>query len=135
MAWYIGSMNSSRRLATGPAEAHLLTELERRGIAVLSLARHRALLTDFDDAQLRKLTHQLSVKGCLLRIEAGKYVVVPRAARQSWHEDPLVIGTTVAPDPHYISYWSALLFHDLTEQLPRVVSIAVCGARKRPLAF
>lgn len=53
--------------------------------------------------------------------DAGKYVVVPRAA--------------LAPAPYYISYWSALSYHDLTEQLPRGVFVAVCGNRKRALRF
>lgn len=128
-------MNSSRRLATGPEEARLLTELERRGIAVLNLRKHREQLSEFTDIQLYHLVSGLSAKGWLLRIEAGKYLVVPRAARGTWSEHPFVVASGIAPEPHYISFWSALSYHDLTEQLPRVVYVAVREKRKAAVAF
>ena len=124
----------NRSLTTGPNEGRLLTELERLEIPVLSLQRHRALLSDFTDERLRAVLSRLAAKGWLLRIEAGKYVVVPRAARDSWHEHPFIIAAAVAPNPYYISYWSALSFYNLTEQIPQAVFTAVTG-RKRPLTF
>jgi predicted transcriptional regulator of viral defense system len=127
-------MNIKRDLAVGPREAALLTELERAEIPVLSLARHRALLGDFDDVTLYKCIHQLAIKGWLQRIESGKYVVVPRAARGGWQEHPFIIAAAISPRPYYISYWSALSHHNLTEQAPRGVFIAVAG-RKPPLQF
>lgn len=125
----------TRRLSTGAEEARLLTELERQGIAVLSLPRHRAQLRDFEAGALRDLVHALNAKGWLLHIERGKYAVVPRAARGGWSEHPFVIAAAIAPERHYISYWSALSFHGLTEQLPRTVSVATQGKRKRPVSF
>lgn len=128
-------MNIKRSLATGAWESALLTELERAQIPVLSLPRHRAVLTGFDDERLRHTLAQLAAKGWLLRIEAGKYVVVPRAARGSWQEHPFIIAAAIAPEPSYISYWSALSYHNLTEQLPRGVFVVTTGHRKRPLTF
>ena len=32
--------------------------------------------------------------------------------------------------PYYVSWWSAFVFHDLTEQLPRTVSVAVQSKRR-----
>ena len=128
-------MNMKRELAVGTAEAALLTELERTEIPVLSLPRHRLLLSGFDNATLRRTIHQLAAKGWLQRIEAGKYVVVPRAARQGWQEHPFIIAAAISPVPYYISYWSALSHHNLTEQLPRGVFVAVAGGRKPALCF
>ena len=128
-------MDMKRDLAVGSAEARLLTELERAEIPVLSLHRHRNLLGDFDGATLHRIVHQLAAKGWLQRIEAGKYVVVPRAARQGWQEHPFIIAAAIAPVPYYISYWSALSHHNLTEQMPRGVFVAVAGGRKRALCF
>jgi predicted transcriptional regulator of viral defense system len=128
-------MDVKRELGVGSAEAALLTDLERAEIPVLSLPRHRSLLGDFDDARLHKTIHRLVVKGWLQRIESGKYVVVPRAARGGWHEHPFIIAAAITPTPYYISYWSALSHHDLTEQLPRGVFVAVLGGRKRALRF
>ncbi|MBI2939325.1 MAG: hypothetical protein HYY04_02720 [Chloroflexi bacterium] len=122
-------------MALGPQETRLLSTLERCGISVLSVARHRGLLRDFSDTQLRDVVHGLSTKGCLTKIEGGKYLVVPRAGRGVWHEHPFVVASGIAPEEHYISYWSALSHHQLTEQVPRVVYVALCGKRKRPVEF
>lgn len=124
-----------RQLATGPLEARLLTDLERLNIPVLWLARHRAVLEDYRDNQLRNVLYQLRRKGWLLPVEAGKYVVVPRAARGGWHEHPFVVASAIAPEAHYVSFWSALSYHDLTEQLPRVVIVATREREKAPVAF
>ncbi len=97
---------------------------------MLSLKKHRALLGDIDDQTLYDLLTQLQGKGWLLRIEQGTYVVVPRAARRTWHEHPFIIAAAMAPDPYYISYWSALSFHNLTTQMPPLVSK---GWRKQDL--
>ena len=125
-----------RRLATGPAEAALLTELERRGISVFSERRDAGVLADQPRARLHGLVHQLARKGWLLRIEPGKYLVVPRAARGGWSEHPFVVAAGIAPARHYVSYWSALVHHGLTEQIPRLVYAAVvAGPAKRPVVF
>lgn len=125
-----------RRLSTGPEEARLLTELDRRGIAVLSLARHREALASFEPAQLRRLVHSLASKGWLIRVERGIYTVVPRAARGGWQEHPFVVAAGLAPVPHYyISYWSALSYHGLTEQLPLTVHVVLRERSKPPVAF
>jgi predicted transcriptional regulator of viral defense system len=127
-----------RRLATGPVEARLLTDLERLSIPVLSLPRHRALLGEYSDDQLRNVLYQLRRKGWLLRVEAGKYVVVPRAARGGWHEHPFVVASAIVPGvpgEHYVSFWSALSHHELTEQLPRVVVVATREREKAIVVF
>lgn len=124
-----------RRLATGPVEARLLTDLERLNIPVLSLGRHRAALEGYGEDQLRNVLYQLRRKGWLIPVEAGKYVVVPRAARGGWREHPFVVASAIAPEEHYVSFWSALSHHDLTEQLPRVVAVATREREKAPIVF
>jgi predicted transcriptional regulator of viral defense system len=82
--------------------------------------------------------YQLRQKGWLLPVEAGKYVVAPRAARGGWHEHPFVVASAIAPGgagEHYVSFWSALSHHDLTEQLPRVVVVATREREKATLSF
>lgn len=131
----ISDMDGERRLATGPQEARVLTELERRGISVLALPRDASFLPDLADGHFRKLLHRLRTKGWLLPIEHGKYLVVPRAARGTWGEHPFVVAAGIAPGDHYVSYWSALSHHRLTEQVPRIVSVALHGSRKREVHF
>lgn len=125
----------NRVLATGPAESKFLTDLERFEIAVFSLRRHRTLFGDIGDQNLYELLTELESKGWLLRVERGIYVVVPRAARGTWHEHPFIIAAAMAPEPYYISYWSALSFHNLTEQMPRIVVVAITGGRSRRKTF
>lgn len=125
----------NRVLATGPAESKFLTNLERFEIPVFSLRRHRALFDDIGDQNLYELLTQLESKGWLLRVERGVYVVVPRAARGTWHEHPFIIAAAMAPEPYYVSYWSALSFHNLTEQMPKVVVVAINGGRSRGKTF
>lgn len=120
----------NRRLSTGPEESALLTELERREIPVFSTKKHRALLTHLDDRHLYALLDALEDKGWLLRVESGVYVVVPRAARGTWHEHPFIIASAAAPQCYYISYWSALSYHNLTTQMPRIVVIAILAASR-----
>jgi predicted transcriptional regulator of viral defense system len=131
MGYQERDVNMNRPLATGPAESRLLTDLERQAIPVLSLKKHRALLGDFDDQTLYDLLTRLQRKGWLLRVEQGTYVVVPRAARRTWHEHPFIIAAAMAPDPYNISYWPALSYHNLTTQIPRLVAVAIPAGRRR----
>ncbi len=123
--------NINRVLATGPTESRLLTDLERLEIPVLSLKKHRGLLDIPTDQALYDLLTELEDKGWLLRVEQGTYVVVPRAARRTWREHPFIIAAAMAPDPYYISYWSALSFHNLTRQMPRLVVVAILASHRR----
>lgn len=120
-----------RVLSTGPAESRFLTDMERLEIPVFSLKRHRTLLDDIADPDLYDLLTELEDKGWLLRVEQGTYVVVPRAARRTWHEHPFIIAAAMASDPYYISYWSALSFHNLTTQLPQSVVVVIAADHRR----
>jgi predicted transcriptional regulator of viral defense system len=128
-------VNGERSLATGPQEARVLTELERRGISILALPRDPAFLPDITGGHFRKLLHTLRTKGWLLPIEHGKYLVVPRAARGSWGEHPFVVAAGIAPGEYYISFWSALSHHRLTEQVPRIVYVVLRSSRKKEVRF
>ena len=135
LAGNILDMDGERSLATGPQEARLLTELERLGIAILALPRDPSFLPDIGDGHFRKLLHRLRTKGWLLPIEHGKSLVVPRAARGIWGEHPFVVAAGIAPGDYYISFWSALSHHRLTEQVPRIVYVSLRGGRKKEVRF
>lgn len=124
-----------RQLSTGPREARFLTDLERRGIVVFSVARDASHVDGIPRHRIGRIVDGLKRKGWLLKIERGKYQLVPRAARGGWQEHPFVIATGIAPPRSYISFWSALSHHGLTEQLPRTVFVAMVGKIRPTVRF
>jgi len=58
--------------------------------------------------------YRLKREGLVFGIERGKYTV---------HDDPMIFSTYIVL-PSYISYWTALRYYNLTEQLPREIMIA-----------
>nr|HID12794.1 hypothetical protein [Anaerolineae bacterium] len=64
--------------------------------------------------------------------EAGKYLLLGFQPERVL-SNPMFIATRPA-HPAYVSFWSALHFHGLTEQVPRTVFVATTQKR-RPLDF
>ena len=63
--------------------------------------------------------HRLVKRGIVKRIARGKYTA---------QDDPFTFASSLYP-PSYLGLWSALRFHDMTTQLPRIVFVLT--ARKR----
>ena len=120
----------------GPLGSHILRTLDRANRPVLNLRKDRALLADLSNPQLHRALHWLETAGYLQAIERGKYLVLPRAgAGGAWQEHPLIIADAIAPEPHYISYWSALSYWNLTTQLPTTVYVVIASGRPRRVSF
>ncbi|TRZ54957.1 hypothetical protein D4Q76_01350 [archaeon] len=62
----------------------------------------------------RTMIYRLKKEKLLYMIEKGKYTV---------HDDPMIFSSYIVI-PSYISFWSGLRFHNLTEQLPKNIMIA-----------
>ena len=111
------------------AEASLLTRLAERGKQIFDIAdahdAHGA------DTSPRGTLNRLVAKGWLERIERGKYLIVPLEAGpgRTWSEDPHVIARHLA-SPAMISYWSALHYWNLSEQIPRVTYVQTTARRE-----
>jgi len=74
---------------------------------------------------------RLEKKGWIERIEKGKYMIIPLGAKKgeyTLHE--FVIGSMLVK-PYCISYWSALHFYGLTEQIPNTVFIQTPSRKKK----
>ena len=72
----------------------------------------------------RTILYRAKKDGQIHQVERGKYTM---------HEDPLVFASYIII-PSYISFWTALQFRGLTEQLPRDFMIA-SPRPKKPLKF
>ena len=79
------------------------------------------------------LLSRLENKGYIQRIEKGKYVIIPLGAKKGEYTlDEFVIGSLLV-NPHCISYWSALHFYGMTEQIPNTVYIQTTSRKKNRL--
>ncbi len=72
----------------------------------------------------RTMLYRMRKEGLVFCIEKSKYTV---------HDDPLIFASYISI-PSYISFWTALRFYNLTEQLPIEIMLAVPEYRK-PLKF
>lgn len=81
----------------------------------------------------KRIASDLSKKKWLERIERGTYLIVPlEAGEKGIYTEHEFLITSQLIDPYYVGYWSALNFHDFTEQVPYTVFVATTN-RKRDL--
>jgi len=74
---------------------------------------------------------RLEKRGLIERIEKGKYMIIPLGAEKGKYTlNEFVIGAILVK-PYCISYWSALHFYGLTEQIPNTVFIQTTARKKR----
>lgn len=108
----------------GPTEARLLNQLAANGHTVFTTDQARAVLNT-GNREINKLLYQLTLKRWLLRLEKGKYLILPLEAGMeglySVHE--FVIAAHLV-HPGAIAYASALSFHALSDLLPQAVLVA-----------
>ncbi len=111
------------------AEASLLTRLAERGKQIFDTGD--AYDAHGADTSPRGTLDRLVAKGWLERIERGKYLIVPLEAGpgRTWTEDPHVIARHLA-SPGMVSYWSALHYWNLSEQIPRVTYVQTTARRE-----
>lgn len=105
-------------------EAIVLTRLASQSQTIITITDiEDAIHVSYDDA--KKIANNLVHKKWLDRLKSGTYLIVPLAAGEAgeYTEHEFVIASHLA-DPMYISYWSALNYHGLTEQVPTTVLAA-----------
>lgn len=77
--------------------------------------------------QIHQAIRTLSKSGLLIKLERGKYI-------RSSFIDSSVIGSFLAPDGG-LAYWSALNYHNLTEQFVNVVFVQSAKRRSEELVI
>ena len=95
----------------------LLKELEKYKVFNNKIVRN---IIKKDHNYTRLLIYRLKKSNLIIEIEKNKYTV---------HEDPLIIADSMVW-PSYLSCWTALRFHNLTEQLPNTIFVITTRARK-----
>lgn len=105
-------------------EALVLTRLASQNRTIITIDDiQNAIDVPYDAA--KKIANNLVHKQWLDRLKSGTYLIVPLAAGETgeYTEHEFVIASHLA-DPMYISYWTALNYHGLTEQVPLTVFAA-----------
>ena len=105
-------------------EALALTRLASENHTIITIDDIQdAIDVSYDDA--KKIANNLVHKKWLDRLKSGTYLIVPLVAGETgeYTEHEFVIASHLA-DPMYISYWTALNYHGLTEQVPMTVFAA-----------
>jgi len=107
---------------------------KREALALTRLASQNRTIITIEDIQnvidvpydgAKKVANNLVHKKWLDRLTSGTYLIVPLAAGETgeYTEHEFVIASHLA-EPMYISYWTALNHHGLTEQVPTTVFAA-----------
>ncbi|MEK6979129.1 MAG: type IV toxin-antitoxin system AbiEi family antitoxin [Candidatus Micrarchaeota archaeon] len=112
----------TKKIMLGSMEFSLLSSLEHDKLSVFSFsdAYKRASTTR---QVVRKVLSRLVKKGRIKRIKKGYYLLIPLRFKE-WGEHEFSLVPFLAKE-YYISFWSALSFWSLTEQMPRQVYVAV----------
>jgi len=77
------------------------------------------------------LLSRLEKRGWIERIERGKYMIIPLGSERGRYTlNEFVIGSLLVK-PCVISWWSALSYHGLTEQIPATVFIQTTARKHR----
>ena len=97
---------------------HLLKKLEAYPtFGVDSIAN----ITGADTGYVKVFLNRLVKKGLIQKLQRNVYTM---------QKDPLVYASRITW-PSYISLWSALRYHNLTEQLPGEISVLTTSAKSR----
>ncbi len=78
-------------------------------------------ITGKDRRYAKLVVHRLWKEGLLRRIRRNIYTM---------QVDPMIVASTIVW-PSYISGWSALRFHNLTEQLPSLINVVTTRRMKK----
>ena len=110
-------------------EARILSDLSYQGKNIFTLKDIKEYGND-----CRSLIQKLSKKNWILMIKKGLYMIVPLDAGEfgakSYTMHSFVIASHLVK-PYYISHWSALNYHGLTEQTPPAVYVTTTKPRNR----
>ncbi len=95
-------------------------------------SRTISALFGLDKFQTLSLLDRMEQAGLVARVEQGKFLLLGLTPEKVL-SNPLYIGCNLAT-PAYVSFWSALHFYGLTEQVPHTVFVATTR-RKKEVVF
>lgn len=117
------------RKGLGKKSAFLLSTLAEKNKNIFAISEAMAILNE-KKSSVTKLLHDLTKNKWLFRINKGKYLIMSLEAgpEPKFSEHEFIIASFLAK-PYYISYWSALNYYGLTEQVPNTIYVATTKRR------
>ena len=124
----------TQNIKLGANELKLLFTLEEENKSVFSITDAKRILNT-SVPSVWNVIYRLKKKGRIEEIEKGKYLLIPARAgyEGSWSEVPYLLVPHII-SAYYISFWTALNYWGMTEQVPNVVFVATTQ-RKKDLEF
>lgn len=125
----------TQRVYLGPLEVTLLFELEARSASVFDLTEVSKILR-IPRARAAELAYRLKSKGRVIEVRKGEYLLVPARAGKAgrWSESVYRVVDRVLRDEYYVGFWAAMNYWGLTDQVPRIVHVAI-PRRRRAFEF
>lgn len=112
--------------ATSKREADVIDAVRDRGLLVFGPRDVRRFL-DISSRNAYRILGNMAEKGLARRVARGTYILAETYDERDVYE----IASALEP-ASYVGFWSALHVHDMTDQVPRTVFVAVTK-QKRPL--
>lgn len=127
-------MNTQNIRTLSAQETRLLNTLSAAGKTVFT-AEDAQAAANGQIANLPRLLSSLARKRWLLRLERGKYLILPLSAGMEglYTAHEFVLASRLV-EPYAIGYWSALHYHGFTEQLPQTV-LVISPVRRRDVSI
>lgn len=123
---------SKDSISLGPKETKLIMGLEKADTTVFTIEDAKEILGE-KGSNVKKVIYRLKKKNRISSIERGKYILSPARAGIDgyWSEHVYNIIPNIL-DEYYLSYWSALNYWEMTDQLPTTTYVA-CKRSKESL--
>lgn len=112
----------SESIILGKVETMLLSSLEHDKKTVFNFQDALERTSRSSRQVIRNALSRLVKKGRIKRLKKGEYILVPFRLK-NWNENELSLVSLLSKE-NYVSFWSALSFWSLTEQLPRQIYVA-----------
>jgi len=80
---------------------------------------------------LKVILSRMEDRGFIERVERGKYLIIPLSSEKGKYTLHEFVIASCLVEPAAISYWSALHYYGLTEQIPRTVFVQTPARKKK----
>ena len=121
---------NKKSIYLGPREIQLIYTLEKQNLMIFNIKDVKSILKT-SDASVKNVIYRLKEKHRIIEIERGKYLLAPAKSGVEgyWSEHAFKILNKLI-NSYYVSYWTALHYWWMTEQIPRTIYVVTTKIKK-----